>query len=142
RGREALTLQTLTDEVVDRIVEFLGDLNPPRRYERPVLLPLRALLDPAADQVDLGGAVRPPGIRGRHPHRRILGRNAADHLAAPRIARHDGEPSAQVALGDRFDVESQRGFAITLVRTVAGVTLVGKDGADVAVESHSSAAGQ
>ena len=44
---------------------------------------------------------------------------------------------AEVALGDRFDIEAQVGLAIPFVRPVAGIAFVGKNRADIAIEFHS-----
>ena len=61
----------------------------------------------------------------------------ADALIEPagvRVARDDDLVAATVGKGSLFGVEAQSGLALGFVRPMAGETLVGKDGSDVAIE--------
>src|SRR6266545_4105000 len=72
RRLEARALQTGQDEMIDGVARpgRVGDTRqgrPFRRDERPVLGPLGALVDPAAQQVDLLGRQALIRLRRRHP---------------------------------------------------------------------------
>src|SRR5438445_283368 len=70
------------------------DRRPLRRDERPVFLPGSALLDPAANQLDLRLAQLLAGLRGRHAFVNIDRGNALPQQAFLQLARSDdGERS-------------------------------------------------
>src|SRR5437762_12054690 len=109
----------------------------PRRWdEGPEGLPARPLAHPAANEFDLRGRKLVfAGISRRHADGRNIGCGAPHDLALFGIARHDGE--ASLGKGDAcaaFDIEAQLRFPVGSVRAVAGETLVGEEGSDVAVE--------
>jgi len=95
-----------------------------------VVLVLRALGNPAAEDFFLRGSERRTRLRRRHVLFRVVGRDAIDQFARLGIARHDG----LLGDGDLALVEAELGFALAGVRAVAGEAVIGEDGADVAVE--------
>ena len=99
-------------------------------------LPLRTLFDPTSNQADL--AVRKlfaAHVGRRHPKTGIARSHTFVDLTLRRIARDDRLAAlAQLDFRALFDVEPQFGLSIRGIGSVAGVTLVGKDGADIAVE--------
>ena len=62
--------------------------------------------------------------------------DAADEVAAFRLAGDDGVDTIKVAFGARFDIEPQIGFATRGVWPVTLKAVVGQDRADVAIETH------
>ncbi len=101
-------------------------------------LPDGALLDPAADQIDLAaGQFFVPRVGGRHSESRILRRDAQVQLTLRRVARdHRIAALAEVDPGAFFVVKAQFALAVGRVRSVTGEALVGKDRTDVAVEAY------
>ena len=99
-------------------------------------LPLRALLDPAAERLDLGRAQ--PGLAARdvrHAPELVRVRDALEERARLGMAGDDGH----VAGGQRtrrhlLQVKPQLFLAPIAVGTVAGVAVLGQDGAHVPVE--------
>src|SRR5207248_2288671 len=106
----------------------------PRRDERPVILPRRALLDPAAQQFELPRCELAAGVRQRHALRRIGRRDAAPEMTVRELAGHDGAVLAEIAEEAALGVEAQVGLARGLGRAVAGVARVRQDRPDVAVK--------
>src|SRR6266545_7695293 len=66
------------------------------RDERPVILPGRALLDPAAEQRDLALGQLAARIGRRHAFGCVGGGDALEQLALPGLAGHDGSIAAKV----------------------------------------------
>src|SRR5437899_1188696 len=100
----------------------------PGRYIRPVRLPIRALLDPAADEIDLGVSQAEPGSGRRHATGFV---RRADPLIERAPGAVAGNDDAQAAL---FGVDSQPHLPLLFVGSVAGEALVAKRGPDFAVE--------
>jgi hypothetical protein len=69
--------------------------------------------------------VRREPIGGSHP---------PDEFAFRRLCRNDGEMPPEVGLRAGFDIEPQPAFPLALIRPKAGIALIGKYGAYVAVE--------
>ncbi len=104
-----------------------------RRRERPVPLPLGALLDPVPDDVDVGGAQLMPGIGWGHDATRVVMRDPCHQGASVGVAGDDhAEVTEQAVLG----VESQVGFAGGGIRAVAFVAGTREDRPDVEIEVH------
>ena len=137
---QALASQLLQHKRIDRIprllaIAQLGCLRSQRRHERPVPLPFRALLDPAAQDADfvpLEGVVAE--ISRGHALSRIDARNARDELALVGRAGSHG-PSARGQLGDRsaLGVQPQARLPLAFVRPVAAIATVGQNGPHVVV---------
>ena len=138
--RQPLGVQTGQNERIERVsgpagVLDRGDRCRDRRQERPVRLPLGALLDPPLEQVDLLGRQRSAQRLGRHPLALVLGGDTRDQIAVLKIARHDGVASRLVrAEGSLLRVEPQPGLALPRVGAVAVEALVRQDRPDLKVE--------
>jgi hypothetical protein len=106
-----------------------GQLRAFWRDEGPVCFPLRALLHPPAQCLDLTRAELVAPFIGRgHPCSRVVRRDALDQLAVDRIARNDRQP------GSCFQIKAELGSAIGGIGSVAGVALVGQYGPHIAIE--------
>ena len=106
-----------------------GQLRAFWRDEGPVCFPLRPLLYPSAQRLDLTRAeLVAPLISRRHSDRWVVRCDALDQFARGRIARNDNR------LGSIFLIKAELGFALSRIGSVAGVTLVGQDGPDIAIE--------
>ena len=132
RRREALSLETGEDEAVDRVARPVGvgdrrRVGTLRRHERPVRLPLRPLVDPQAERLDL--VVRQRLGPAGHPLGRIRGRDAVEQEALVGASGDDDGPAEPRALGERtvLDVEAQAALPARLVRPVATEALPGQD---------------
>src|SRR5271156_3287182 len=106
-----------------------GQLRAFWRDEGPVCFPLRTLLHPPAQCLDLTRAELVAPFIGRgHPCSRVVRCDALDQFARGRIARNDNR------LSSIFLIKAEPGFALSRIGSVAGVTLVGQDGPHVAIE--------
>ena len=100
-----------------------------------MFFPFRAFGDPALEGIYLLRRKSFAGFERRHAVVFVLGRDTRDQGTLVRFAGDDG-----VVAGFQFGesavllVEAQAGFAFVGIGAVAGVAVVGKDGADVAVE--------
>ena len=143
-GFQPFLFQTRENEMIDLIARPVLILHRRQRRafgfdESPVALPIRSFRDPTAQRINLRGRQRFAAFRRRHHVVFVLRGKARDQFALFRVAGHDG----QVARFKRlervvFPVESEFGFALLLIRTMAGKTLVGQNGPDVAVEIDGS----
>ena len=140
-GLEPFLFQRTEDEAIHVIARPLLVLHfrrsgTFRRDIRPMLRPLRALHDPAAQQVHLRGGQLLARLGGRHVV--VVFRRECDdgeQAALLRLACDEGKPAGIKFLERVFlQVQAQAGLAFVLVRAVAGVAVLGKDGADVAPE--------
>jgi hypothetical protein len=112
-----------------RAVLDAGQLRAFWRDEGPVCFPLRALLYPSAQRLDLTRAELVAALISRgHSDRWVVRCNALDQFARGRIARNDNR------LGSIFLIKAELGFALSRIGSVAGVTLVGQDGPHIAIE--------
>jgi hypothetical protein len=103
-----------------------------------VLLPFGSLRDPAREQIDLLRSQLLARFRRGHDIIGIFAGDAFDHLALGRFARHDCEIAGLGRLERVFLlIETQLGFALLVVRTVALETILRKDGPDLPVEINS-----
>ena len=148
RMLQPLVLQTFEHKSVDRIAHpilfaHLRKRRLLRRNKRPVALPRRTLFNPAANQADL--TIRQlvaTHISRRHAQRGIIRSHTPVDFAVLRVACDYGFAAiAQVDLRAVFRVKSQFAFTIRGIGAVAGVALVGEDGANVAVELDSAVVG-
>ena len=101
------------------------------RDERPVVLPLGALLDPASDQLLFAVVERTPRVGRWHVVVRIIGGDAPVNFALARLASNEWAHAVLVAERARRGVEPQTGLALVGVWPVTLVTVVGEDRADV-----------
>src|SRR5205807_6922348 len=106
RRRQALLLQTGEQEGidgsadVDLAVAQLKDGWPLRRLEGPVLAPLRPLVDPAPQRLDLLLRELLVGLRRRHEGDVLAPEDAPDQFALGALAGHDdGAALAEGAVG-------------------------------------------
>src|SRR5712692_4475877 len=90
----------------------------PRRNVRPVRLPSRALLDPAADEIDLGVRQADPGSGRRHTTGFVRSANPLKQPALGAVAGYDDAGAAF------FGVEPQPHLPLLFVGPVAGEALV------------------
>ena len=140
RRLKPLAIQPCHHEIVDwvlgpRAIADRREIGTYRRNKRPVILPRGALRDPPCEQVDFGILqLRRSGPRRRHASRRVGRTNPADHLTGARLARHNRKVAPEIAFCEVLQVEAQLTLAFTIVGAVAGKTVLGKDGANVAVE--------
>src|SRR5262249_23154924 len=111
-----------------------GQVGPPRGQERPVLLPLRPLLDPALEQRDLLRLEARADRTRRHALRLVLVKDAAQQLTLAGVARNDGVITPQIRESAGLGVEAGVGLAFALVGAVALEAGIRRDRADVAVE--------
>ena len=140
RGRrQALAFEPREDEAVDGVADPVPVADGRRRralrrHERPVRLPLGALVDPEADGLDL--VVRERVGAARHPFRRVDGRDAVQEQAPVRVAGHHDRPAEPRAVGQRpvLDVEPQAALPASLVRPVATEAVAGQDRPHLASE--------
>ena len=121
---QALRLEPPQHEVVDVVAGPLGvgdgrHHRPLGRDERPVRLPLRALVDPQAKGLYLH-LVEGLAAAG-HPHPRVVGRDAVHEEARRRVSGDDGGAAVAAAVGERAlgHIEPQAGLARRLVGPVA-----------------------
>ena len=139
RRRQALALEAGEDKAVDRVAEPVrvsdrGHRRSFRRHERPVGLPLRPLVDPEAQGLDL--VVRERFAAARHPLGGVRGRDAVEEEAAGGVAGHHDRPAEPRAVGERpvLDVEAEPALPAPLVRPVATEAVLGEERPDLARE--------
>jgi len=106
-------------------------------FKGPMLSPLRPLGDPATQHFFLrigeGFAVRV----GRRHQFVLVGRDdTLPDLARLKIGRDDGTNPVAFGLGGGFLVETEIGFAMTRVGTVAVEAPIREDGENLAAEVH------
>src|SRR5262249_51182048 len=113
---------------------FGGNRWPLDGLVRPVAFPARALLDPLAQGLDLGGLEGIAGIARRHPQV-VVGRGQPrEELAAGDVAGHDGRVAGLEDLGGVFfQIEPQPGLTLAFIGTVTSVATLRQDRTDVAV---------
>ena len=93
--------------------------------EGPVVLVGCALLDPTAEEGNLGlGEGIFLGLGRRHEFVGIVVRDAVKQFAVVRIARDDGGEAVVVGESAFAGVEAEVGFAFVLVRAVAEEALI------------------
>src|SRR5262249_62118556 len=112
------------DEGVDAVAHPAGVLDPwrgqaARRKEGPVFLPLRPLLDPAPDQLDLLSGQLATGAGGRHALGRALGGDAQGQFGLGRVAGNKRTVPAAVAEGALLRVEAEVCLVFRPLGTVA-----------------------
>ena len=96
--------------------------------------PLRALVNPFADQFDLPWVQRPAGRRWRHaPLRRA---NPLVQAAVRALAGDDDLICAAIGENAIFGVEPQIPLAAVFLRAMAGKAIVRENGANIAVEVY------
>ena len=140
RRGQPLGLEPRENEAVDGVARprlvghrrgrVLGD-----GFERPVLVPRRALVDPAGQHVDLPG--RQPLVgqrRGRHPQPFVGVGDALVQQARPGVAGHDGGTARARPERPVPRVEPQPRLARALVGPVAREAVVGQNRPHVALE--------
>src|SRR5687768_10333555 len=108
------------DEMIDRIPVALHQRTL-RRNERPMSPPLRPLLYPPLQQLDLLCRQFPVRLRRRHDFRLIVARNALDQLAVGGLPRDDDGAIVAGAEGAFLRVEPEPSLPGLLVRSVAVV---------------------
>jgi hypothetical protein len=111
-----------------------GDRRPDRLDEGPVSLPLRPLFDPLLQDGDVARRELPPRIDRRHLVVRISRRHPLDELALTGLGGDNRRLLRPLAEQPGFGVQPQFGLALVGVGAVAGVTVLGQDRPDIAVE--------
>ena len=136
---QALGLEPPQHEAVDVVAGPLGvgdgrHDRPLGRDERPVRLPLRALVYPQAEGLDLR-LVEGLAAAG-HPHPRVVGRDAVHEEARRRVSGDDGGAAVAAAVGERTlgHVEPQAGLPRRLVGPVAREAVLREQGPHLAGE--------
>ncbi len=145
-GREAVALQALLNEGVDRVADRgSGDRRHGRslhRHVRPVALVLRAFGDPLPDGLFLRLGQRLVAVGRRHELGGRGGEDALNDGALIGIAGNDrGDPGAGRLERLLAQVEPHARHPRALVRTVAAEARVGHDGPDVLVKADFGGAG-
>src|SRR5437870_9727078 len=103
-------------------------------------LPFRALRDPLSQQTNLRLGQSLAGFWRRHPVVSIFGSHQLEQFAFRWIASDDGEVARlEFGEGALFLVVAETGFAFVFIRPMAGVTILGKNRANVAIEGDESA---
>ena len=134
RGRrriQSFGFQAVEDEAIQILpgpggVLDLRQFRPPRRDERPMLLPDGSLLDPTADEIDLVVAQPLLRVRGRHAMVRVFMCDAPKDQAVVRISGNDGH-SGGPSLEDVFSqIEPQVCHPDLGIGTVALKTGIGQ----------------
>ena len=98
-------------------------------------LVLGAFLDPLFDEGDLRLAEHLVELRRRHVVVGVGCQQALHHFAFLRMTWRDGRITGLTALARSVEgIEAQLALHFIFIRTVAGVTGVGEDRTDVAVE--------
>ena len=130
---QAGILQLLIDELINRIpvplgvVDF-GDVRYSGLAESPVFMPLSALLNPFANDLDVFNAKR-IGL-GRHPLVLIFGSETFENFAFTWLARHDCmKAGIKFREGRVLAVELQPSFSF--VRTMTGVAMLRQNRLDL-----------
>lgn len=112
-----------------------GKLGTFRSFVGPMLLPFGAFGNPTLEQVLLLRAQFLAGLGWRHDFVGIGGMDPFDEGAFLWVAGNDGEVAGFGGLESVvFQIKAQFGFAFILVWPVAGEAVIGKDGADFAIE--------
>ena len=143
---ETLGLHRGEKEAVDRLIGPVGsggrgELGLTDRFERPVLLVLRALFNPEAERFFLVCGQLFVGVRGRH-HLGGVGRDdARPDLALRERAGGDGRTAVEGAGGVLGSIEAEVGLAGLGVKPVTGETGLREDGPDIAIELDDAISG-
>lgn len=137
-GLEVLGGGLFEDEGVDGSADPIGALGKGdiggEWFEGPVFVVGCAFLDPAVEEVLLGVVEAEFGFEGRHDLVSIVGADEVVEVALLEVAGGDAGVAAEVGDGVFAGIETEVGFLIFGVGTVAFEAAVGDDGADVAVE--------
>ena len=131
--------QTGQNESVDGIPDPLRvadgrGLRPLGWTERPVVLPVGALIDPAPEELFLMIREALSRVARRHSGQAVRRVHPADEAAPLRVSRKDGKAAAQIGQSAVPRVQAQGTHALVLVRPVTGEALVRQDGPNVPVE--------
>jgi len=132
----ALVLQSFSDECIDRVlatVGLRGDRVVDGWFERPVLLVLSPLTDPATEEFDFGGRQFFVALRRRHFRVWVRRMHSLPDEAGFFIAWNDS--TFAIVFGRRpiEGIEPESGFASLFVEPVACETLVSEYWANVPV---------
>ena len=146
-GLEPLAFEALQHQAIDRIARPLlitdgGHRGALRRHERPVPLPLGALLDPFAHGGDLRFGERGARLLRRHAAGRRSGADAPQESALRGVARRDDAIAAAVGEQALLGIEAQVRHAMLVVGPVAGETVVGQNRTDVPIEIDQRSGGE
>ncbi len=138
-GLQLLPFEAVQDEVIDPvggpvIRPHLGNRMATGANVGPGFAVGGALRDPLLQELLLLRRQFLVRLRGRHDLVGIGVVDAGDHFALVRLAGDDGIGQFAALGGALEGVEPQAGLALLFVRSVTGETVVGEDGADVAVE--------
>ena len=136
RRAEARALEARQDEAVNLVPGPCAVLNLRQRRllgrnERPVIVPLGPLFDPAADELDFPLGKGELRLGRRHAPARLRVGNPQVKLAFLRLSGDD-----HLFLGDGFEVEAKIRLALLAVGPVTGVTAVREERLDLGVEVH------
>src|SRR5262249_40098498 len=114
-----------------------------RWNERPMRLPLRAFRNPTVQQLNLCSSQFLAGFDRRHDLVLVLRTYALDQFAGFRFAGNNGDLAVRQGLEGIFlAIQPQFRLALAFVRPMTGVTVLGEDGPDVAVELRSRCLGR
>ena len=120
---------------------FMGDLRGERRLgffefdERPMAFPFGARLHPFLEEGDLIWGEGFIGFRRGHEFIAVGGMEAGGDFAPFPIPGDDGDgPAFAFAESAGGGIESEFGFPVFFIGPVAGETMIGEDGADIAIK--------
>ena len=133
----------VSDEGVERILGPRGISDRwrcvrRRADERPVRIVFSPLLDPATQNVLLGGGERPMQLRRWHDFLGVGREDAMDHRAFLQVARDDRDVAALELLRCAANfIETQTGLAAFIrIGSVAAVATIGENRSDFAIKVH------
>ena len=119
-----------------------GGLRPDRRGEGPMLLPRRALGNPALQRVDLFGGQSLVRKLGRHPARFVCLRDPLNEQTGIRLARDDWRSRLSFGECAFAGIQPQTRHARRLVRTVAVEAVIRKNRTNFALEINCGETGR
>ena len=111
---------------------------PNRRLERPVLVVLRPLRDPALQEVDLLRRQIAVRLRRRHLRVRVGRSDSREQFALGQVCRINRRHAVIDLSGPFARVEPQAGLALGRIRPVALKTVLGENRPNVAIEINLS----
>ena len=138
--RHSFTTPSIRQKSIDRaggFIRYQRGLNLTGGFKGPVFLIGSPLLNPSAQEVLLGGTNRLVGFRRRHDRVRILRLKTLPEFARFQIAGPNGYAALLVGSKSSLSgVQTEAGFTLLGVQSMARKAIVGKDGADVLIEGQ------
>jgi hypothetical protein len=99
-----------------------------------VIFPGGSLFDPATDQVDFRRSELAARIGGWHPLVLLWMSDSQIQFTRADVSRNDDGMAFRIAERASFDIQTQIGFTLSWIGTMAPVTCIGQDRPDIATE--------